>query len=73
MGIDKKLARWDEIRDASKRIAGGRRSQAEAQRIADHNPPTAFINHDIHSTEIGSSQTSVDLVYLLATGAGSTH
>ena len=62
------LARLDEIRDASKRIADGRISRVEAQRIADNTPATAFINHNIHSTEIGSSQTSVDLVYLLATG-----
>ena len=62
------LARLDEIRDASKRIASGRISREDAERIADNTPATAFINHNIHSTEIGSSQTSVDLVYLLATG-----
>ena len=62
------LARLDQIRDASKRIAAGRISREEAERIADDTPATAFINHNIHSTEIGSSQTSVDLVYLLATG-----
>ena len=62
------LARLDEIRDASKRIAEGRISQEEAERIAQNLPATSFINHNIHSTEIGSSQTSVDLIYLLATG-----
>ncbi len=60
------LARIDEIRAASKEIADGRISRAEAQGIADRIPATAFINHNIHSTEIGSSQTSVQLVYELA-------
>lgn len=62
------LARLDEIRAASKQIADGRISRAEAQAIADRIPATAFINHNIHSTEIGSSQTSVQLVYELASG-----
>jgi hypothetical protein len=62
------LARIAEIRAASKQIAGGRISRAEAQAITDRIPATAFINHNIHSTEIGSSQTSVELIYALATG-----
>lgn len=62
------LARIGEIRAASKQIADGRISRAEAQAIADRIPATAFINHNIHSTEIGSSQTSVELIYALATG-----
>jgi hypothetical protein len=68
MSAPANLAGLDKIRDASKHIADGRVSREEAQRIADDIPATAFINHNIHSTEIGSSQTSVDLVYLLATG-----
>ncbi|MDE3003730.1 MAG: M14 family metallopeptidase [Gemmatimonadota bacterium] len=62
------LARIEEIRAASKEIADGRISRAEAQAIADRIPATSFINHNIHSTEVGSSQTSVQLVYELATG-----
>jgi hypothetical protein len=61
------LARLDEIQAASRAIAEGRISRAEAERIADTTPATVFINHNIHSTEIGSSQTSVELVYQLAT------
>jgi len=68
MSAPANLARLEEIQDASKRIADGRISREDAQRIADNIPATAFINHNIHSTEIGSSQTSVDLVYLFATG-----
>lgn len=64
----KNLARIREIRAASKQIADGRISRAEAQALADRIPATAFINHNIHSTEIGSSQTSVELIYALATG-----
>ena len=52
------LARLDEIREASKRIADGRIDREEAERIAATTPATVFINHNIHSTEIGSSQTS---------------
>ena len=60
------LARLDEIRDASKHIADGRITREEAERIAATTPATVFINHNIHSTEIGSSQTSIELVYRLA-------
>ena len=60
------LAKIEEIRFASKQIAEGRISHDEAQTIAGRIPATAFINHNIHSTEIGSSQTSVELVYQLA-------
>ena len=66
------LDRLDEIRAASLQIAEGRVTRAAAQRIADRIPATAFINHNIHSTEIGSSQTSVELVYQLATGDDET-
>ncbi|HSG07763.1 MAG TPA: M14 family metallopeptidase [Longimicrobiales bacterium] len=61
------LARLDEIRAASATLAAGRISRAEAEALAADLPATAFINHNIHSTEIASSQTSVDLVYRLAT------
>lgn len=66
MSAPENLARIDEIRAASKQIADGRISRAEAEAIASRIPATAFINHNIHSTEIGSSQTSVQLVYELA-------
>ncbi len=62
------LARLSEIRTSSQRIADGRITRAEAEAISARTPTTAFINHNIHSTEIGSSQTSVDLVYALAAG-----
>ena len=61
------LARLDEIREASKRIADGRIDREEAERLAATTPATVFINHNIHSTEIGSSQTSIELVHHLAT------
>lgn len=62
------LARLPEIRAASERIADGRIDRATAERIADEIPATAVLHHNIHSTEIGASQTSVQLVYELATG-----
>jgi hypothetical protein len=63
------LARLYEIRAASATLAEGRVSRAEAEALARDLPATAVINHNIHSTEIGSSQTSVELVYRLAAGA----
>lgn len=62
------LARIAEIRRASEALGDGRIDRAEAERIADDIPATAVIHHNIHSTEIGASQTSVDLVHRLATG-----
>ncbi len=62
------LARLDQIRAASATLAQGRISRAEAEALARDLPATAVINHNIHSTEIGSSQTSVELVYRLAAG-----
>ncbi len=61
------LARLAEIRQASRELAGGRIDRAEAERLAESVPATAVIHHNIHSTEIGASQTSVDLVHRLAT------
>jgi Zinc carboxypeptidase len=67
MSAPANLARLDEIRASSARIAGGRLAREEAEALAADLPATAFINHNIHSTEIGASQTSVDLIYRLAT------
>ncbi|MDH5761137.1 MAG: M14 family zinc carboxypeptidase, partial [Gemmatimonadota bacterium] len=61
------LARIGEIRAANRRLASGEPDRVEAEALADGLPATVFINHNIHSTEIASSQTSVDLVHRLAT------
>ncbi len=66
------LARLDEIHAASRQIAEGRIDRAEAERIARSTPATAVIHHNIHSTEIGASQTSVQLVYEMATATNET-
>ena len=66
------LERLPDIRAASRRIAEGRIDRAAAEAIADEIPATAVIHHNIHSTEIGASQTSVQLVYELATGTDET-
>ncbi|MDP2955046.1 MAG: M14 family metallopeptidase [Longimicrobiales bacterium] len=67
LGSPANLARLDAIRAASATLAAGRISRAEAEALSADLPVTAFINHNIHSTEIASSQTSVGLVYRLAT------
>ncbi|MEQ8329713.1 MAG: M14 family zinc carboxypeptidase [Longimicrobiales bacterium] len=61
------LVRLDQIRASSKTLAEGRVGAAEAERLARSIPATAVLHHNIHSTEIGASQTSVELVYRLAT------
>lgn len=62
------LARLDAIRAASRTLAQGRIPRAEAEALAAGIPATAFINHNIHSTEIASSQTSVELIWRLTSG-----
>jgi hypothetical protein len=57
------LTRLDEITEVSSVLSKGRVSENEAMRLAADLPATVVINHTIHSTEIGSSQTGVDLVY----------
>lgn len=68
MSSPSNLARLDDIRAASKTLAEGRVTQEEAEALADALPATVVINHDMHSTEVASSQTSVELVYRIATG-----
>ena len=64
------LARLDEIRTGSATLAAGRASESEARRISESIPSTVVIHHNIHSTEIGASQTSVQLVYDLVSADG---
>ena len=66
------LARLSGIQEGSRQIAEGRIDRAAAEQIARTLPATAVIHHNIHSTEIGASQTSVQLVYELAAGADAT-
>ncbi|HTS27680.1 MAG TPA: M14 metallopeptidase family protein [Bryobacteraceae bacterium] len=62
------LARIDQFRDTARRLASGRVTEAEARRLAGEGRVFAFINHNIHSTEIASSQTTLEMIYGLATG-----
>jgi len=67
MSSPENLQRLDAIQETSAVLAQGRVSREEAERLSADLPATTFINHNIHSTEIGSSQTSVDLVNRMAT------
>ena len=60
------LARLDYYRDIAARLASGRLSDPEAQRLAGEGKVFVVINHNIHSTEIASSQTTLEMVYRLA-------
>ena len=67
MSSPENLRRLAAIHETSAVLAQGRVPRGEAERLAGDLPATVFINHNIHSTEIGASQTSVDLVYRMAT------
>ena len=59
------LERYLEI---GRRIADGRGlSEEETRALAREGKVTVVLNHNIHSSEIGSSQTSVQLLYEMAT------
>jgi hypothetical protein len=60
------LSRLSHYNDIAKRLASGRLTDAEAQRLSTEGKVFAFINHNIHSTEIASSQTTLEMVYRLA-------
>ncbi len=51
----------------AKRLARGHGLDEDAARELAQGPAIAMLHHNIHSTEIASSQTSVQLVYELAT------
>lgn len=58
----------DRYVDIGRRIADGRGvSEEEARTLAREGKVTVVLNHNIHSSEIGSSQTSVQLIYEMAT------
>lgn len=63
------LKRADEIRAAQRRLVweADRLDAAEVARLAKTQPAIAMITLNIHSTEIASSQESVELIHRLAT------
>jgi hypothetical protein len=63
------MARLEEIRRANLRLADPRTlSEEEARRLIDTGKAIVALNHGIHSTEVGASQTSMQTAYALATG-----
>ncbi len=58
----------DRYVDIGRQLADGRSlSQQQARALAQEGKVTVVLNHNIHSSEIGSSQTSVQLIYEMAT------
>jgi hypothetical protein len=64
------LRRLPEYRDIARRLASGTPTAAEALDLAARGKTFVFLNHNIHSTEIASSQTSLELIYRLAVDEG---
>ena len=63
------MARLEEIRRANLRLADPRTlSEDEALRLIATGKAIVALNHGIHSTEVGASQTSMQTAYALATG-----
>lgn len=62
------MARLEEIRRAQSRLADPRGLEADdLARLLDEQPAVVLIAHNIHSTEIASSQGVMELAYTLAT------
>jgi hypothetical protein len=61
------LQRMDSLRETARRLASGRTDDVAARRLAAAGKVFIAINHAIHSTEIGSSQTTLEMVHRLAT------
>ncbi len=62
------IARLEEIRTASLRLADPRRtSEAEARELAARMPVIVAIGASIHASEIGATQAANELLYTLAT------
>ena len=63
------MARLEEIRRANLRLAGPRTlSEDDARALIESGKTIVALNHGIHSTEVGASQTSMETAYALATG-----
>ena len=66
MSSPQNLQRVDDYRAMARRLADGRETDAAAHDLARDGRVIVFITHNIHSTEIGASQTSLELAYQLA-------
>ena len=63
------MARLEEIRRANLRLADPRTlSEDDARALIESGKTIVALNHGIHSTEVGASQTSMETAYALATG-----
>ena len=61
------LAQKDRYKEIARQLAQGRVSEEEAARLAEEGKTIALITASMHATEIGPSQMSPELGYVLAT------
>ena len=62
------LANLDRYKDISKKLAGGRITQSDAEKLAEEGKTIALITCSMHATECGPTQMSPLLAYDLITG-----
>ena len=53
--------------DIARQLASGRLESADARALAQRGKVIVFLTHNMHSTEIASSQTSLQLIHFLST------
>ena len=58
------LERYEDI---ARQLASGRLAPTDARALAESGKVVVFLNHNVHSTEIASSQTSLRLLHFLST------
>ncbi|MEX2530481.1 MAG: M14 metallopeptidase family protein [Gemmatimonadota bacterium] len=61
------LARKEEYKEIARRLAHGSVSEEEARRLAEEGKTIALITASMHATELGPTQMSPELGYILAT------
>ncbi|MEE4349638.1 MAG: M14 metallopeptidase family protein [Pacificimonas sp.] len=64
------MARIDEIRAQTARLASGRLSAAERQRLSSELPPVTWLAYGVHGNEISSTDAALSLAYHLLASEG---
>ncbi len=61
------MRQLERYEDTARQLASGRLDPADARTLAESGKVVVFLNHNVHSTEIASSQTTLRLLHFLST------